>query len=88
MVKLGFYLVKTTGKKLGPRQYEEVSLRFPVELHEFLRSLRYRELDVKASREGNVTHILLTDKNLKNPTPHLSLYSMSTNAKSYSKITK
>jgi hypothetical protein len=32
MVKLGFYVVKKRGKK-GIREYEEVYMRFPEELH-------------------------------------------------------
>lgn len=61
MVKLGFYIVKNRGKK-GLHEYEEVCLRFPKELHEFLRCLRYRKLEIKATREGNITHIILIDK--------------------------
>ncbi|MCW4000575.1 MAG: hypothetical protein NWE93_10080 [Candidatus Bathyarchaeota archaeon] len=61
MVKLGFYIVKKHGKK-GAREYEEVCMRFPKELHEFLRCLRHRQLEIKATREGNITHIMLIDK--------------------------
>jgi len=61
MVKIGFYIVKKRGKK-GTHEYEEVCMRFPKELHEFLRCLRYRQLEIKATREGDVTHIMLIDK--------------------------
>ena len=61
MVKIGFYIVKKHGKK-GTHEYEEVCLRFPKELHEFLRSLHHRQLEIKATREGNTTHIMLIDK--------------------------
>lgn len=62
MVKIGFYIVRKPGKK-GLREYEEVCMRFPKELHEFLRCLRDRQLEIKATREGNTTHIMLIDKN-------------------------
>lgn len=61
MVKIGFYVVKKRGKK-GIHEYEEVCLRFPKELHEFLRCLRYRRLRIKATREGKTTHILLIEE--------------------------
>ena len=61
MVKIGFYVVKKRGKKCV-YEYEEVSMRFPKELHEFLRCLRYHQLEIKASREGKTTHIMLIDK--------------------------
>jgi hypothetical protein len=61
MVKIGFYIVKKRGKK-GIHEYEEASLRFPKELHEFLKCLRYHQLEIKASREGKTTNIMLIDK--------------------------
>jgi hypothetical protein len=61
MVKLGFYVIKKDGKK-GVREYEEVYLRLPKELHELVRCLRNRQLEIKATREGNVTHIMLIEK--------------------------
>jgi len=61
MVKLGFYIVKKQGKN-GAREYEEVVMRFPKELHEFLQCLRCRQLEIKATREGNTTYIMLIDK--------------------------
>ena len=41
--------------------YEEVSMNFPKELHDFLRCLRHRQLEIKASREGKTTYIILTE---------------------------
>ena len=61
MVKIGFYTVRKPGKK-GVHEYEEVCMRFPKELHEFLRCLSNRQLEIKATREGNTTHIMLIDK--------------------------
>jgi hypothetical protein len=61
MVKIGFYTVRKRGKR-GIQEYEEVYMRFPKELHEFLRCLRHRQLEVKATREGNTTHIILIEK--------------------------
>ncbi|HSV50255.1 MAG TPA: hypothetical protein VLH35_08050 [Candidatus Acidoferrales bacterium] len=61
MVKLGFYVIKKDGKK-GLREYEEVYLRLPKELHELVRCLRNQQLEIKASREGNITHIMLIEK--------------------------
>ena len=60
MVKIGFYIVKKTYKG-KERQYEEVCLRFPKDLHEFLRCLRNRKLEISATREGKTTHIMLID---------------------------
>ncbi len=62
MVKLGFYIIKKRGKKMGLRKYEEVCLHFPKELHELLRCLRDKNLEVKAAKEGNIIHITLTEK--------------------------
>jgi hypothetical protein len=64
MVKIGFYIVKKRGKK-GLREYEEVYMRFPKELHDFLRCLRYGQFEIKATREGNTTHIMLIEKQPK-----------------------
>lgn len=61
MVKIGFYVVRKPGKK-GVHEYEEVCLRFPKEMHEFLRCLRYRSLRVEASRDGKRTHIILIEE--------------------------
>lgn len=61
LVKLGFYVIKKDGKR-GVREYEEVYLRLPKELHELVRYLRNRQLEIKATREGNITHIMLIEK--------------------------
>jgi hypothetical protein len=61
MVKIGFYIIEKRGKK-GIGRYEEVCMRFPKELHEFLRCLQHHQLEIKATREGNITHIMLIDK--------------------------
>ena len=60
MVKLGFYKV-TKKYKNRVREYEEVTLHFPKDLHEFLRCLRNHQLEIKANREGKTTHIMLID---------------------------
>ena len=61
MVKLGFYIIR---KRYKNQVYENelVLLRFPIELHEILRCLRNRRLEIKATREGNTTHVILIDK--------------------------
>jgi len=61
MVKLGFYIIR---KRYKNQVYENelVLLRFPIELHEILRCLRNRRLEIKATREGNTTHVMLIDK--------------------------
>ena len=61
MVKLGFYIIRKRYKK-QVYENELVLLRFPVELHEILRCLRNRRLEIKATREGNTTHVILIDK--------------------------
>ncbi len=61
MVKLGFYVVRKRYKG-EVYEHELVCLRFPKELHEILKCLRERKLEVKATREGNVTHIMLIEK--------------------------
>jgi hypothetical protein len=61
MVKIGFYIVEKRGKK-GIGMYEEVCMQFPKELHEFLRCLQHHQLEIKATRAGNITHIMLIDK--------------------------
>ena len=48
MAKLGFYIVKKRYKR-DVYQHEEVCMRFPKELHDFLRCLRNHQLDIKAS---------------------------------------
>ena len=68
MVKLGFYVVRKHGKR-GVGEYEGVCLRFPKEHHSLLRFLKHRQLEVKATREGNTIHIILKEKETKNNTP-------------------
>jgi hypothetical protein len=60
MVKLGFYKVAKKYKN-RVREYEEVTLHFPKELHEFLRCFRNHQREIKANREGKTTHIMLID---------------------------
>jgi hypothetical protein len=60
MAKLGFYKVKKKYKN-RVREYEEVTLHFPKDLHEFLRCLQNHRLEIKANREGKTTHIMLID---------------------------
>ncbi|MDR1992742.1 MAG: hypothetical protein LBQ98_04480 [Nitrososphaerota archaeon] len=66
MVKLGFYIVKKRYKK-DIYTYEEVCMRFPKELHDFLRCLHNHDLEVRASREGQTTIIKLIDKQDPHP---------------------
>jgi hypothetical protein len=61
MVKLGFYIIRKHYKK-QVYENELVLLRFPVELHEILRCLRNRRLEIKAAREGKTIHVMLIDK--------------------------
>jgi hypothetical protein len=61
MVKLRFYKRQKTYKN-SDYTYEEVSLRFPNELHEVLSCLRNCSLDIKVSREDNKTIIVLIDE--------------------------
>ena len=61
MVKLGFYIIRKRYKN-QVYEHELVLLRFPIELHEILRCLRNRRLEIKATREGNTTHVILIDK--------------------------
>jgi len=60
MAKLGFCKVKKKYKN-RVREYEEVTLHFPKNLHEFLRCLRNHQLEIKANREGKITNIMLID---------------------------
>ena len=45
----------------------------PKELHEFLRCLRNHQLEIKASRDGKTTHIILIDKQEQDTSCKLSL---------------
>ena len=64
MVKLGFYVVEKCYKN-RVYKHELVFLRFPKELHEILRCLRDKQLEMKVIREGKTTHIMLIDKQEK-----------------------
>ena len=61
MVKIHFR-IKHKKYKNSVYEYEAVSLNFPKELHDFLRCLRERQLEIKASRQGKTTHILLKER--------------------------
>jgi hypothetical protein len=43
-------------------KHEEVTLNFPKELHEVLRSFCDKKLEIKGYREGNKIHLLISDK--------------------------
>ena len=45
----------------------------PKELHEFLRCLCNHQLEIKASRDGKTTHIILIDKQEQDTSCKLSL---------------
>ncbi len=63
MVKLHFRVVEKPYKK-GLRVYraEEVTLNFPKDLHELLRCLRDKKLEIKGYKEGKSVHIILSDR--------------------------
>jgi hypothetical protein len=63
MVRLQFRIVKKPYKN-GLRVYtnEEVTLNFPKNLHELLRFLRDKKLEIKGYREGNKVHLILGDR--------------------------
>ena len=63
MVKLQFYTVERTnknGSKVG--NYETVRLTFPKNLHELLRGLRDKKIEVYGYQEGETIYIILTEK--------------------------
>ena len=60
VVKIHFRIVRKKYKD-SVYQYEEASMTFPKELHDFLRCLRDRQLEIKASREGKTTIITLIE---------------------------
>ena len=60
-MKLGFYIIRTTYKN-QIYENELVVLRFPKSIHDFLRCLRERNLEIRATREGKTTHIMLIEK--------------------------
>jgi len=63
MVRLQFRIIEKPYKKgLRVYKHEEVTLNFPKELHELLRILRDKKLEIKGYREGNKIHLILGDK--------------------------
>jgi len=64
MVKLHFRIIENTYKN-GQRVYshEEVTVNFPKDLHELLRYLRDKELDINGHREGKKVFMVFSDKN-------------------------
>jgi hypothetical protein len=63
MVKLHFSVAKKrckNGKVVY--QYERSALIFPRDLYEFMLCLKNKQLEIKATREGKVTHIYLIQK--------------------------
>ena len=63
MVRLQFRIVKKFYKK-GLRVYtnEEVTLNFPKDLHELLRSLRDKKLEIEGNKEDKKIHLILSDR--------------------------
>ena len=63
MVKLQFRVIENSYKN-GQRVYlhGEVTLNFPVKLHELLRYLEDKKLEVEGYREGKKVHIIMGDK--------------------------
>ncbi len=62
MVKVQFRVVRKPGKSGRVYVYEQVSINIPKDLHELLRSLKDRKLEIRGQKEGNTIHILLIDK--------------------------
>lgn len=61
MVKLQFRVIENSYKN-GQRIYlHEVALNFPKDLHELLRFLRSKKLEVAGYREGKKVHIIIGD---------------------------
>jgi hypothetical protein len=63
MVKLQFRVIENSYKN-GQRVYfhGEVTLNFPKDLHELLRFLRYKKLEIKGYIEGKKVHIIIGDR--------------------------
>ncbi len=63
MVKLQFRVIRKPYKK-GKQiyEYEEVTLNFPKDLHEILRCLRDRKLEIEGYKEGKKVHVILGEK--------------------------
>jgi len=63
MVKLQFRIIEKAYKKgLRIYKHEEVTLNFPRELHELLRVLRDKKLEIKGYSEGSKVHLVLSYK--------------------------
>jgi hypothetical protein len=62
MVKLQFYIIEKPNKNGQIGNYETVRLTIPKNLHELLRELRDKKIEVKAYQEGKTIHIILTEK--------------------------
>ena len=63
MVRLQFRIIEKSYKKgLRVYKHEEVTLNFPKELHELLRFLSNKRLEIKGYREGNKVHLVIGDK--------------------------
>lgn len=60
LVRLQFRIVERLYKNgLRVYRHEEVTLNFPKELHEILKVLRGKKLEIKGYREGNKIHLIL-----------------------------
>lgn len=63
MVRLQFRIIEKSYKKgLRVYKHEEVTLNFPKELHELLRILCDKKLEIKGYAEGNKVHLILCYK--------------------------
>ena len=60
VVKIHFRIIRKKYKN-SVYEHQEVSMNFPKELHDFMRCLRNRQLEIKASREGKNTLITLIE---------------------------
>jgi hypothetical protein len=60
MVKIHFVIIRKQYKN-KVYEYEQVTMHFPKDMHDFLRCLRNRHLQIKAKRKGKTTHIMLID---------------------------
>jgi hypothetical protein len=60
MVRLQFRIIEKSYKKgLRVYKHEEVTLNFPKELHELLRVLCDKKLEIKGYAEGGKVHLVL-----------------------------
>jgi hypothetical protein len=71
MVKLQFRIIEKTYKNgLRVYKHEEVTLNFPKELHELLRVLDDKKLEIRGYKEGNKIHLIFSEKE---PTKNIPL---------------